>query len=197
MSKSIVVYLPEEFADWEGAFLLPELRQIKKPITIVSETGGPVLSIGGLKVHVDGGLTDVSPENTEALILIGSDTWPIAAKNEKILKMVPEFHKRGVLIGAICAATVALARIGMLDGRKHTSNDLGALKQLVPTYRDEKNYQEELAVTDGNLITASGVGYLEFTMAVMRHLNIYNEEKRQQWYALYRSGIKPPLEFWS
>ncbi len=197
MAKSIVVYLPEGFADWEGAFLLPELRQIQRSVTVVSESGNPVSSIGGLKVQVDAALSTISSENTEALVLIGRDTWSETEKNTKVLEMAKDFHQKGILVAGICAATVALARVGLLEKKKHTSNDLEMLKHLVPTYQGEKNYLEKLAVSDGNLITASGVGPLEFTLEIMKYLNIYSEEKRQHWYALYKNGTKPPREFWA
>lgn len=110
--------------------------------------------------------------------------------------MTKDFLQAKVMVAGICAATVALGRVGLLDERKHTSNDLGMLKKLAPTYRGEKNYVNKLVVRDGNLITAPGVGYLEFTMELMSYLNLYPEEKRSQWYALFRNGTPPPPSFW-
>lgn len=197
MTKSVVIYLPEEFADWEGAFLLPELRQMKRPMIVVSENGAPVSSIGGLKVQVDQSISSIKPESTDALVLIGSDSWAEKDKNQKILEMAIDFHKRGILVAGICAATVALARVGLLEGKKHTSNDLDMLKKLVPTYRGEQGYQEKMAVVDGNLITATGVGPVEFTYEVMKYLKVYSEDKLHHWFALFKHGTKPPSDFWS
>jgi putative intracellular protease/amidase len=197
MTKSIVVYLPDGFNDWEGAFLLPLLRQVQRAMIIVSETGSPVSSIGGLKTQVNAELGAISLNDIEALVLIGSDSWLLADHNKKAISVALDLFNRGSLVCAICAATVALARTGLLETRKHTSNDLDLLKSLVPSYQGKENYVDMLAVTDGNLITASGMGALEFTLEIMRSLNIYPEEKRRQWYSLYKEGIKPPAEFWS
>lgn len=197
MSKTIVVYLPEGFADWEGAFLLPELKQKNIKTKIISETGKPVQSIGGLTVNVDGDLSIINKSETEALVLIGSDSWAEADKNQPILKVTKDFLQSQKLVAAICAATVALARENLLEGYQHTSNDLDFLKQIVPTYKNEKNYLDQLVVTDKNLITASGVGAIDFTHAVMTYLKMYDEAKLKQWYDLYKNGTKPPLEFWS
>ncbi len=197
MSKTVFIYLPEGFADWEGALLMAELRESKRSLKIISENGEPVMSIGGMKVFVEGSLKDMSPENTEALVLIGSDSWVEAQKNQKVLEMAKDFYKRGIIVAGICAATVALARIGLLEERKHTSNDLPMLKKIVPTYRGDKNYQEKLAVTDGNLITAPGIAPVDFTFEIMKAINLYNETKRQQWFAMFKHGTKPPLEFWT
>ena len=58
-------------------------------------------------------------------------------------------------MGQGSGATAALARKGLLDRRKHTSNALIYLQQL-PQYRGAALYCEQPAVTDGQLITASG-----------------------------------------
>lgn len=196
MNRSVVFYLPEGFADWEGAFLMPELREAKRSMLIVSETGESVSSIGGLKVSVEASLAKVSPENCEALVLIGSDGWADVSQNKKVLELAKDFHQRGILVAGICAATMALARTGLLDQKKHTSNNLAVLKKMVPSYQGEKNYQNKLTVTDGNLITASGVGAVDFTADIMKYIKLYPEQKIQQWYALFKHGTPPPPEFW-
>lgn len=197
MTKSVVVYLPEGFADWEGAFIMPELKEVKRNVIIVSETGNPVSSIGGLRVSVDGGLSLVRAENTEAFIMIGSDTWMNPEANHPALNLAQDFLKRGILVAGICGATVALARIGAFENYKHTSNAIEMLNYFLPTYAGKENYQEKMVMRDKNLITAPGTGYLEFTLEIMKHLNIYTELKRSQWYALYKNGVKPPMEFWN
>lgn len=197
MEKSVVYYLPEGFADWEGAFLLPELRDNKIPVIITSDNGEAVYSIGGLKTQVERAITSITPEETKALILIGSDSWPDANKNKSVLNLAVDFHKLGILVAGICGATAALARTGIYSDKKHTSNDLGWLKHVVPNYKDEKNYVEKLVVTDGNLITAAGIGPVDFTFEVMTFLNIYSDKKRKQWYEMFKHGVKPPMDFWS
>ncbi len=197
MSKKIIFYLPELFADWEGAFLLPELREVKKDVVVVSETGNPVQSIGKLTVSVDASLDSVNLDDIEGLILIGSDSWPDPKLNKSVLVLAKQLYHKGILVAGICAATVAMAKIGLLEEKKHTSNDLEFLKKYVPSYHGEKNFQEKLAVRDGNLITAPGIAPIEFTLEVMNYYGIYSEAKRKQWFAMFKNGVKPPKEFWT
>nr|WP_295904527.1 type 1 glutamine amidotransferase family protein [uncultured Bdellovibrio sp.] len=197
MEKSLVVYLPEGFADWEGAFLLPELRQAKKKFIITSSTGESVLSIGGMTVVPERALSEVAPDAIEGLVLIGSDSWMDANQNQNAIELAGALLSKGVLVAAICGATAALARAGLLNSRPHTSNDLDMLKQIVPSYAGEKFYVKNLAVTDKNLITAAGVGPIEFTREVMAYLNMYTPEYRKHWFELYKNAVMPPLEFWS
>lgn len=197
MSKKLVIYLPEGFADWEGAYLMPELVENKRPFITVSESGKPVTSIGGLKVTPDAALDDVAISDIQGLVLIGSDGWVDPAKNQKVLALTGQLLNQGTLLAAICAATVALGRVGLLDNHKHTSNDLEFLKKINPSYKGEKNYLNQLAVQDRNLITATGIGPLEFTLEIMRALDIHSEEKRKHWFAMFKYGTKPPADFWS
>jgi putative intracellular protease/amidase len=90
-------------------------------------------------------------------------------------------------VAAICGATFCLARAGLLDARRHTSNDLGYLKAVAPGYRGENLYQEEGAVADGPLITASGLASLEFARETLRALDVMKKETLDAWYKLNKT----------
>lgn len=195
--KNILIYLPDEYADWEGAYLMSELSQNKIPFTVVSETKNTITSIGTLKVQPQAAIADFTADQVSALILIGGENWPNMDRNKDVRAMAAQVLKQNSLLAAICGATFALAQEGLLKDRKHTSNDLNMLKAFVPTYAEDANYQNKLAVTDGNLITASGAGPVDFTLELLRALDVYTEEKRQHWYNLFKNGTPPPAEFWT
>lgn len=197
MEKKIVVYLAEEFADWEGAFLLPELAQHKISYVIASENGQSISSIGKLKVQPDASLNDIKPDDIRALILIGADSWPDASKNQKALQLAGELIKKDILVAGICSATVALTKAGHTRGYKHTSNSLRMLKYFAPDYTDEQNYVDQLAVRDRNLITATGNAPVEFAFELIKVLDIYKGQKLDQWYQMCKNGVMPPDDFWS
>lgn len=81
----------------------------------------------------------------------------MAEEHGHIIGMVGKLIDRGVIVAAVCGATVALAYAGILDQRKHTSNGKGFLEMVCPTYKGSSNYIDAPAVCDGNLITASGI----------------------------------------
>jgi len=90
-------------------------------------------------------------------------------------------------VAAICGATIGLARKGLLDSVWHTSNDLGYLKMICPGYGGEQCYKQETAVTDGSLITASGIAPLEFSLHVLKALDVFSAKTLDAWYNLYRT----------
>jgi putative intracellular protease/amidase len=141
--------------------------------------------MGGLKILPDIKLNEFSFENAAALILPGGDTWTEPV-HELILSKAEQCLKEGIIVAAICGSTIGLARKGLLDFTWHTSNDLEYLKTICPNYRGEHYYKQEAAVTDGKLITASGIAPLEFSLHVLKALEVFSARTLDAWYNLYK-----------
>jgi putative intracellular protease/amidase len=195
MNKTVYLYVCDTMADWEVGYLTAELnsgRYYKKglaPLKIVTVGVGkaPVTTMGGLKILPDIELDECSIENVDALILPGGDTWAETI-HESILKMAEQCLKENILVGAICGATFGVARKGMLDSRWHTSNDLEYLKMVCSNYKGEKYYKNEPVVTDGKLITASGIAPLEFALHVLKALDVFTPQTLNAWYRLNKTN---------
>ena len=195
MKNNVVFhYVFDTMADWEVGFLTAELnsgRYYKKgstpsKIVTVGIKKAPVITKGGLKILPDMELDEFSIKNADALILPGGDTWtePI---HDPVLSKAAQCLGEGVIVAAICGSTMGLARKGLLDSKWHTSNDLGYLKMICPNYAGEKYYRQEPAVTDGKLITASGIAPLEFSAHVLRALDVFSAKTLDAWYNLYKT----------
>jgi putative intracellular protease/amidase len=135
-------------------------------------------------------LEDVNPSDAAFFMLPGGDMWQ---KNSfaEIKGLLHRLHEREVLIGAICAATLEFARAGLTRGIRHTSNSKAFLKSVVPDYNDDSFYVDELAVADQKIITASGLGSVEFAREVIRELVIYNEVDTAIWFDMFKRGLVP------
>jgi putative intracellular protease/amidase len=120
------------------------------------------------------------------LILPGGETWTEVI-HKPILGLAERCIQENVLVAAICGATIGLAQAGLLNSRPHTSNDLEYLKMICPTYTGEEFFQKQPAVTDGKLITASGIAPLEFSMHVLKALDVFAPHKLDAWYGLYKT----------
>lgn len=195
MTKRIVVlYILNTLADWELGFAISELnsgRYFKKgiePFTIktFALTKESVKTMGGMRIIPDVTVDEIKTENCALLLLPGSDIW-FEPQHEPVFKKVKEFLNAGIPVAAICGATLALANAGILDNLAHTSNDLNFLKSVCSSYKGEKGYREEPAVTDGNLITASGIAPLEFAYHIFKRLDVFDNETLEAWYMLYKT----------
>lgn len=194
MNSTVYLYVFDTMSDWEIGYLTAELnsgRYYKKglstsKIVTLGIERTPVTTMGGLKILPDIVLEECSIKNSDALILPGGDTW-MEAIHKPIIDVAEQCLKENIVVAAICGATIALAKNGMLDSRWHTSNDLGYLKMVCADYKGEKYYKSEPAVTDGKLITASGVAPLEFTLHVLKALEVFSPKTLDAWYRLNKT----------
>src|SRR6202034_1886851 len=170
------------------------LCEIRKSGKCEVVTAGPsrstVVTMGGMKVAPDITIDEIEPGETAIFILPGGDRWE-DGPNQKGDEVLQRLHAQNILIGALCAATLEIVRAGLTAGIRHTSNAKNYLKQMVPAYRDEGLYVDELAVTDHKIITASGLGSVEFAREVIRELGIYNEGDTRIWFDMFKKGRTP------
>ena len=180
------------FADWEPAHALAELRrQAGYRVEVVGLTPGPVESMGGLRVQPTRLLADVPIDDVAVFILPGGDRWERKPVEPSLRALLHRLDAAGVPLAAICAATTAIAETGLLRGRQHTSNGLAYLQAQVPAYMDAGHYIDQPAVRDRGLITASGLGNVEFAEEIMAELGVLSTGDRAAWTRLFRSGRLP------
>ncbi|MTK13729.1 MAG: glutamine amidotransferase [Clostridiaceae bacterium] len=193
-TKKVYLYVFDTMSDWEIGYLTAELssgRYFKKgvqPIQVITvgNNKSPITTMGGLKVLPEISLDECNLKTTDVLVLPGGFAWTESI-HDTVLEKTEKALMQGTVVAAICGATVGLARRGLLNSRSHTSNDLEYLKMIVPNYIGEKYYKFESAVTDENLITASGIAPLEFTMQVLKVLDVFKSETLQAWLNVYKT----------
>jgi len=177
------------FADWEPAYAIAELRRSgNHQVVTVGYSGEPVVSMGGLCVLPDFDIAEIDPEAIRILILPGGDRWEQEPLDEGLVTLLKRLTAARTPIAAICGATTAVARAGVLQGRKHTSNGLDYLKAQAPEYVAEAEYVDTLAVRDRGLITASGLGAVEFAREIFAELGVLSDEDRATWYRMFKEG---------
>ncbi|PKL67015.1 MAG: glutamine amidotransferase [Methanobacteriales archaeon HGW-Methanobacteriales-1] len=191
----VYVYVLNTLADWEIGYLTAELNsgryldKTRPPVELIKigNTTEPIKTMGGIKITPDETIDNIKFEEDDLLILPGADTWT-EEENKKIIDIVSSIINEKVIIAAVCGATIALANKGILNDRKHTSNDLEVLKMFCPEYTGENFYLNQAAVTDDNLITASGLAPLEFSYEVLKRTNLMKTETLEAWYQLYKTN---------
>jgi len=178
-------------ADWEPAHAFCEIRKSGKfEVVTVGFSPDDVTTMAGLRIVPDVTIEHVSLASAAFFMLPGGDMWqdrPPAS----IGPLLHRLHDHNILIGAICAATLEIARAGLTHRVRHTSNSKEYLKSMVPRYQDEAFYVDELAVTDCNIITASGLGSVEFAREVAQRLELFNKDDLKIWFDMFKRGVVP------
>ena len=190
--KAVYLLVVDGFADWEAAHAVAELRrQGQYRVETVGLTAAQVRSMGGIRVLPSTIVTDVDPADVAAFILPGGDRWENSPVEPEIEQLLNRLDAQRVPIAAICGATVAITRLGLLRGRRHTSNGLKYLRSNVPGYSEAANYVDIPAVRDRGLITASGLGDVEFARELFEELNVLSADDRAAWATIFRSARLP------
>ena len=190
--KAVYLLVVDGFADWEPAHAVAELRRAGHfRVETVGLTRSPVQSMGGLSVLPTTTVADVDPLDVAVLILPGGDRWETAPIEPELEALVRDLDARGVPIAAICGATVAIARMGLLRGRRHTSNGLEYLRSHAPGYDDAAAYVDAPAVRDRALITASGLADVEFARELFEELSVFSADDRALWAEIFRTARMP------
>jgi putative intracellular protease/amidase len=190
--KAVYLLVVEGFADWEPAHAVAELRRHGHyRVESIGLTAAPVQSMGGLKVLPSKIVSEVDPADVAVFILPGGDRWEDPSVEPQLEAVLRRIDSAEVPIAAICAATLAISRIGLLRGRRHTSNSLDYLCSHVTDYSEAANYVDAPAVRDRKLITASGLGDVEFARELFEELNVLNPESRSLWAQMFRSAKLP------
>lgn len=190
--STVHLFVFDGMADWEPAFAIAsiqnprfQLRPGRYRIQTAARSLAPVTTMGGVRILPDITIDEVCPARSSLLILPGGELWERGG-NLEALERALAFVDAGVPVAAICAATLALARTGLLDDRLHTSNDASYL--AASGYGGAHYYRDVPAISDGNVITASGLAPLEFAREISRMLDLYSSDTLEAWYALYKHG---------
>jgi putative intracellular protease/amidase len=191
MKPKAYLLIFDGLADWEPAHAFCHIRKSGKfDVLTAGFSDSAVTSMGGLRITPQTTIATVDPGDTAFFMLPGGDLWQ-DNPDIPINDLLRSLHGHDVLIGAICAATLQIARAGLTHGVRHTSNAKSYLKKMVPTYRDDDFYVDELAVTDRKIVTASGLGSVEFAREVFRALKIYSDAEITTWYEMFKAGVMP------
>ena len=194
-NKEIIIVLLDRFADWEAAFLAPALRGGVMPghpacceVKYMTPDGAPVCSLGGMSVTPDYAAGPL-PTECAGVILAGGLNWD-TPEAEKIVPVVKEARRRGLLVGAICNAASFLAAHGFLNDVRHTGNTVEMLQKWGgERYTGAAHYEERQAVRDGGMVTANGSGYLEFTRECLLALDADTTEAIEASYEFNKRGF--------
>jgi transcriptional regulator GlxA family with amidase domain len=157
-SKRFVFLLLEQFTMLSFASAIEPLRVANRVIgqpayrwILAGESAGFATCSNGATFALDMGLTEVSRDDT-VLVCGGIDVQRHTTKN--VLNWLRRESRRGVSIGGLCTGAFALAKAGLLDGKRatiHWENQDGFLEEF-----EQVKLTKSIFVVDGNRMSSAG-----------------------------------------
>lgn len=143
--------------------VVPEIK-----IITVAEQPGPIPSVQGPKTVAEFGFSDCP--GLDLILLPGGLGTLAQLKNPALLGFLKDRASSAEVIMSVCSGSALLAKAGLLDGRRATSNK--QFFNLAANQSDRVKWIDEARwVEDGPLVTSSGVSAgLDMALAVIARL---------------------------
>lgn len=192
MTTDIHCFVFDGLSDWEIGYALagintPAFQRVPGSFRTRTLAREPrqITTAGGLRITPDIRFADFDPKACRMLILPGGVPWD-QGQNMDAVDLARQVLDAGGSVAAICGATFGLARGGLLDTVRHTSN----ARQYIAasSYKGSALYSDDKAVTDGRLITAGAVWPVDFARHIFRNLGVFSDDVLDAWYGLFTTN---------
>ncbi|MCS6875782.1 MAG: DJ-1/PfpI family protein [Aquificaceae bacterium] len=151
--RRVAIILAEGFEEVEAVAPIDVLRRAGVEVVIAGLTPDPVPSARNVKIVPDTTVDSLNSEELDLIILPGGAGGVEKLKQDpRVEKLVKAMEEKKKLIGAICAAPTALAKFGVLQGRKATVYP-SLIEDIKPA-----QFVDSPVVEDQNIVTSQGPG---------------------------------------
>jgi putative intracellular protease/amidase len=180
LNLGAIIYPGFEMLDLFGPLeMFSLLGPDKVRIHMVAEHKGPVITVmrtdieNGPKVLAEYDFNDAPP--LDMLLLPGGFGSITQLENMAMLSFLAERAKQAQITASVCTGSALLAKAGVLDGHRATSNK--QLFALAVAQSDKVEWIEEARwVDDGPVVTSSGVSAgTDMSLAIIQRL--FGEEE--------------------
>jgi 4-methyl-5(b-hydroxyethyl)-thiazole monophosphate biosynthesis len=165
---NVLVPLAPGFEDLEAVTIVNLLRRAGIEVVTVGLQPGLVVGARGIPMQPDAVLDDVLDRDFAMIALPGGMPGAENLKNDaRIQSLLKKMAGSGKYTAAICAAPIALAQAGLLDGKRATSYPGFIEKMNIPGGR----FTSESVVVDGKVVTSRGPGTaMDFALELVQLL---------------------------
>ncbi|MEM8791824.1 MAG: DJ-1/PfpI family protein [Pseudomonadota bacterium] len=137
-------------------------------LIMVAESDAPVASTQGPRTAIDARIDEMDP--AEILLIPGGRGTRREVSNQRVLEWLKNASASAELVTSVCTGAFLLARAGLLDDRRATTNKLAF--SVAAEHGPRVDWQGSARwVWDGKFVTASGVSAgIDMSLAVIRDL---------------------------
>ena len=135
-------------------------------VDLISIDQDTVKGAHGIEILSNLNIDDIREDRYDGIVLPGGLPGASNLRDDKrVVDLVRKIDEEKMLIAAICAAPIVLAKAGLIENRRLTA---------YPGFEEDLkdgNYRTEKYVVDGNIITGRGPYYaVDFALAIVEYL---------------------------
>jgi putative intracellular protease/amidase len=178
--EKVLCFLYDTYVDFEITLACYYVNEDDRyQLSYISYENNPVISKAGMKVQPDLTVEEaIKLNDIEGLIIPGGHERPFKSELKKLIVKLDNEDK---LLAAICAGPEFLAKSDVLKTKKYTTTMTPAeykeRKEVDPFPRE--NYVEKRMVKDGNIITAKGSAFIDFTLEIFEWYKLYDYDSER------------------
>ena len=163
-----VVFPGFELLDLYGPLELFGLLKERVSLSIVAQETGLIASSQGPRTAVDVALSEFG--KPDIVLVPGGMGTRREVNNAPLLELLRELSKDARFVTSVCTGSALLARAGILDGRKATSNKR-AFDWVVSQGPNVDWVRDARWVEDGRYFTSSGVSAgMDMSLGLIQHI---------------------------
>ncbi|MCL2202767.1 MAG: DJ-1/PfpI family protein [Defluviitaleaceae bacterium] len=170
-SKKIAFLVYPMFCNYEVSLALSSLEMEGREIVVFAKNKNPVRCEEGLNILPDKSLDEFVIDEYDCILLsgIGGDPTAVIFDDDYKAFLQQFIGRDDILIASNSISPALLARAGLLKDKKFCVGMYEEARTQL-NFFDYKNLQRAPIVIDGNVITAMGMAFREFAIAITRKL---------------------------
>ena len=157
-----------ELLDFFGPLEMFGLLAADARITVIAEKAGPIKSSGGPCAMAEATMS--ASTSFDVLLIPGGIGTRKEMNNPQFMTELKRLADASRIVATVCTGSLLLAKTGLIDGRKATSNK--RVFQEVTSYAPNVNWVAKARwVEDGKYLTSSGISAgMDMTLALIAKL---------------------------
>ena len=168
-----VLFLGFELLDLYGPLEMLGLLGDRVSITLLAEKPGAIISSVGVMGFAESSLND--PGALDLLLIPGGIGTRSLVKDDHFLALLKSKAEASALVATVCTGSALLAKTGLLDGHRATSNKI-AFDWVTEQGPGVHWIRKARWVEDGKYFTSSGISAgIDMTLGLISHL--YGRER--------------------
>ena len=161
----VAVLLAEGFETIEALTTVDILRRAGVECHTFATKNQEVTTSHHITLKADKVFNEEIKEYDMGVLLVGGLGSVNLRDDERVIQLLKKFNNENKIIAAICAGPISLGKAGLSEGKNVT---------CYPGFEDQLgncNYQEELVVVDGNIITGRGpAAAIPFAFEILKQI---------------------------